>query len=165
MPTKNNRRNTIINLFVDYQLAYAGSAFVPGEQQLSDWLNTTLAHLQLNGDYELSVRIVDDAEITELNQTYRNKAGATNVLSFPFDNVHDLPLDVDMLGDIVIAADVISKEAEEQQKKVEAHWAHICIHGLLHLLGYDHIDAAEAEEMESLEIAILAQLVIENPYL
>ena len=150
---------------IDYQPIYQGKQFFPNEALIRQWLICSAKHLQLSNDYELSVRLVDDAEISELNQTYRHKKGTTNVLSFPFVNEHELPLNIDILGDIVIAAEVIAEEADEQGKSVEAHWAHMCVHGFLHLLGYDHIDASEAEEMECLEIAILAELGINNPYL
>ena len=98
-----------------------------------------------------------------LNHTYRGKDYATNVLSFPAD----LPpeLDLPLLGDLVVCAPVVAREATEQHKQLNAHWAHMVIHGCLHLLGYDHIDDAEADEMEALERELLAQLGIADPYL
>jgi len=111
---------------------------------------------------ELTIRIVDEKEMMKLNETYRHKQGPTNVLSFPAE----LPKEVEtsLLGDIVICAPIIEKEAKEQHKTLNAHWAHITIHGCLHLLGFDHTQEQDAEEMEQLEITLLKKLGIENPY-
>jgi probable rRNA maturation factor len=111
---------------------------------------------------ELTLRITDSAEVQQLNKTYRDKDQSTNVLSFPAD----LPpeLNIPLLGDIIISAEVVEQEALEQGKSSEAHWAHMVIHGTLHLLGYDHIDDNDAEEMESLETQLLSQLGYANPY-
>ena len=98
----------------------------------------------------------------ELNREYRGKDYPTNVLSFPCD--WDLPEEPRLLGDVVIAAAVVNREAKEQKKTMEAHWAHIVIHGFLHLLGYDHIEDADAEKMENTERNILAQLGYADPY-
>lgn len=112
---------------------------------------------------ELSLRIVDEEEITDLNNQYRGKNTSTNVLSFPAD----IPthIDIQLLGDIVICSQVVEREAQDQCKKKSSHWAHMIVHGTLHLLGYDHISDDEAEIMEGLEIDILNQFGIENPYL
>ena len=112
---------------------------------------------------ELSLRIVTPEEITSLNDRYRQQAKATNVLSFPAE----LPehIELPLLGDLVICAQVVEQEARDQGKSSAAHWAHMVIHGTLHLLGYDHIDEAEAKIMESLEIKILKSMNIANPYL
>ena len=112
---------------------------------------------------ELTIRLVNEAEITELNHTYRNNNKATNVLSFPAD----LPehIDIPLLGDMIICPSVVKREATEQHKALSSHWAHMVIHGTLHLLGYDHINEREAEEMENLEIQLLAGLGIDNPYI
>ncbi len=112
---------------------------------------------------ELAVRIVGTDEIRQLNRTYRHKDVPTNVLSFPFDAPPGV--DLPMLGDIAIAAPVVQTEAVEQGKDVEAHWAHMVVHGVLHLLGYDHIVDNEAQVMERLEIEVLAGLGYPNPYL
>jgi probable rRNA maturation factor len=111
---------------------------------------------------ELTLRITDSAEVQQLNKTYRDKDQSTNVLSFPAD----LPpeLNIPLLGDIIISAEVVEQEALEQGKSSEAHWAHMVIHGTLHLLGYDHIDDNDAEAMESLETQLLSQLGYANPY-
>ncbi len=111
---------------------------------------------------ELTVRIVDGAEAAELNRRYRGRSGPTNVLSFPFDGMPgvDLPL----LGDIVVCAPVVVREAREQGKPERAHWAHIVVHGVLHLLGYDHVEPEQARIMEGLEKQILGKLGIPDPY-
>ena len=120
-----------------------------------------LSHLHI-GDKEITVRFVNNDESQQLNNDYRGKDKPTNVLSFPFECPPEVPLD--LLGDLVICVPVIAREAEEQQKPIAHHYAHMIVHGTLHLLGYDHIEDAEAEEMEGLEIAILAKLAIDDPY-
>jgi len=132
----------------------------PSDAQLESWVNTVLA--SLDEEFELTIRIVDEIESAQLNQTYRHKKGATNILSFPFE-VPD-GIELNLLGDLVICATVLEREATEQQKTLHHHWAHIVIHGTLHLLGYDHIEDAEAEEMETKEIELLQTLSIPNPY-
>lgn len=112
---------------------------------------------------EISVRIVDEPEMQLLNQTWRGKNKTTNVLSFPSDNPPVSKLN--HLGDIVVCAPVIESEAQEQGKSLDAHWAHMCIHGTLHLLGHDHIEDEEASVMENLETGVLATLDFPNPYL
>lgn len=112
---------------------------------------------------ELSIRLVDEAESAALNQQYRGKTGPTNVLSFPADLPEALQLP--LLGDLVICRAVVEREAEEQDKVPQHHWAHMVIHGTLHLLGFDHINDEDAEQMETKEIELLSQLQITNPYL
>ncbi len=111
---------------------------------------------------QLTLRLVDEAESAELNQQYRGKPGPTNVLAFP----SPLPegVQADFLGDLVICAPVVEREACEQGKSPRAHWAHIVIHGALHLCGHDHQNDAEAQRMEQLEIELLRSLRIANPY-
>jgi probable rRNA maturation factor len=138
----------------------------PDHQSIQRWIDAALE--EVHQDTEIVIRIVDEPEMTELNERYRHKQGATNILSFPFEvpeGIH-APEDGDMnlLGDLVICAPVLKKEAREQHKNLDQHWAHIIVHGVLHLLGYDHIDDNEAEAMENKEIAILHKLNIENPY-
>ena len=100
-----------------------------------------------------------------LNKEYRGKDKPTNVLSFPFDDMAGLPEEeTRLLGDLVICAPVVRKEAKKQDKRPKDHWAHMVVHGTLHLLGYDHIEEAEASEMEALEARILEQFGIKNPY-
>ncbi|MFZ2315325.1 MAG: rRNA maturation RNase YbeY [Gammaproteobacteria bacterium] len=113
---------------------------------------------------ELNIRIVSIPEMTELNTTYRHKTGPTNVLSFPFDMPDGIELDLPILGDLVICADVVNQEALDQGKTREAHWAHMVVHGVLHLLGYDHENDQDAELMESIEITIMDKLKFPNPY-
>ena len=109
------------------------------------------------------IRIVGEQEIREMNNRFRGKDASTNVLSFPAD----LPdhIDIPLLGDLIICADVVRQEAIEQHKALSDHWAHMLVHGTLHLLGYDHIEDGEADEMEALEIIILNKLGVANPYL
>ena len=145
---------------LDLQLATAASA-LPGEAQLRRWCE--LALRQRTAPSELTIRIVDEAEGRELNRTWRGKDYATNVLSFPAEIPEGL-LDIPLLGDLVICAQVVAREAAEQDKSADAHWAHLTIHGCLHLLGYDHIEDAEAEEMEALERQLLAELGYPDPY-
>lgn len=132
----------------------------PSDEQLELWVNTVLT--KLDDDFELTIRIVDKIESAQLNETYRHKQGATNILSFPFE-VPD-GMELNLLGDLVICAPVLESEAKIQNKPLHNHWAHIVIHGTLHLLGYDHIDDADALEMESKEIELLQTLSIPNPY-
>ncbi len=132
----------------------------PSDAQLELWVNTVLTNL--DDDFELTIRIVDETESAQLNETYRHKKGTTNILSFPFEVPDEIELN--LLGDLVICASVLEREALEQNKPLHNHWAHIVIHGTLHLLGYDHIDDAEAEEMEAKEIELLQTLSIPNPY-
>ena len=110
-----------------------------------------------------SVQIVGSDEMRELNNTWRGKNKPTNVLSFPMQSPDGL--DLKILGDLALCADVINTEAEQQQKPAQAHWAHMVVHGMLHLQGFDHIDDQQADEMEALEIRILDQLGFDNPYL
>ncbi len=133
----------------------------PDQQQIQLWVDTALE--SYNKDTEIVVRIVDEQESAELNEEYRHKSGPTNILSFPVDVPEGIELN--LLGDLVICAPVLEKEAREQHKILAHHWAHIIVHGVLHLLGYDHIDETEAELMENKEIAILNKLNINNPYI
>jgi probable rRNA maturation factor len=133
---------------------------VPAEAQFDSWVRRVLAG-RLD-EVQLTIRITDESEIRELNATYRGKDKPTNVLSFPFEAPPGVELP--LLGDIIICAQVVAAEAQAQGKPLEAHWAHMVIHGTLHLLGYDHIDEAEAEQMEGLEIELLTGLGYANPY-
>lgn len=144
---------------LDLQVA-ADVAGMPDEAAIRRWVETALAGRR--EEAQLTVRITDEAEITDLNRTYRGKDRPTNVLSFPFEAPPGVELP--LLGDIIICAAVVADEAHEQGKPLEAHWAHMVIHGTLHLLGYDHIEEAEAAAMEGLEIELLAGLGYANPY-
>ncbi|KUM41843.1 rRNA maturation RNase YbeY [Pseudomonas sp. EpS/L25] len=145
---------------LDVQVA-SEAADLPEEPDLRRWCERALRARQ--GDSELTIRLVDEDEGRELNRTWRHKDYATNVLSFPAD-VPDEFLDIPLLGDLVICAPVVAREAAEQGKPADAHWAHLVIHGCLHLLGYDHLDDDEAEEMEDLERQLLAELGYPDPY-
>lgn len=147
-------------LELDLQIA-SQAPQLPSAAQFRAWCEVALR--QRTADSELTIRLVDEAEGRELNHSYRHKDYATNVLSFPAD-VPDELLDIPLLGDLVICAPVVEREAGEQGKSLEAHWAHLVIHGCLHLLGYDHIEEAEAEEMEALERTLLAELGHPDPY-
>ncbi|MEP1469744.1 MAG: rRNA maturation RNase YbeY [Halieaceae bacterium] len=150
-----------MNLTVDIQSA--SSEPVPDEGDIRHWISSALNGAPEQGDaFEVSVRLVDEAEMTELNSNYRGKSGATNVLSFPSDLPDELQLP--LLGDIVMCVPVVAREANEQGKSQQAHWAHMTIHGTLHLLGYDHIDDTDAARMEALETHILKQLDYPCPY-
>ena len=150
------------DLTLDYQLAN-GITKAPEEHAVHRWVATTLDYLQKNDKaVELTVRIAALEEAQQLNNEFRNKDYATNVLSFPFNSPVELP--VTLLGDLVICQSVVEREAEEQQKSAIDHWTHMVIHGTLHLLGYDHIEDDEAEEMERIERNILASLEISDPY-
>ncbi|WP_027157402.1 rRNA maturation RNase YbeY [Methylobacter luteus] len=133
----------------------------PDEAQIQAWIDAALE--DVSQDTEIVIRIVDEAESAQLNDQYRHKKGPTNILSFPFE-VPD-GIDLNLLGDLVICAPVVAREAVEQHKLPIHHWAHIIVHGVLHLLGYDHIDEDEAEQMEGKEIEILKKLNINNPYI
>lgn len=132
----------------------------PTAAQFELWVETVLVD-QVR-DIELVIRIVDELESAALNEQYRHKVGPTNVLSFPVE----LPEGVDtpLLGDLVICAPVVVREAQEQNKLVHDHWAHLVIHGVLHLLGFDHIEDQPAEQMEAEEVFVLKKLSINNPY-
>ena len=146
---------------IELDVQCASSAAVPDEADLRRWCE--LALRQRTADSELTIRLVDEPEGRELNRTWRQKDYATNVLSFPAD-VPDELLDIPLLGDLVICVPVVEREAAEQGKTLSAHWAHLVIHGCLHLLGYDHIDDEEAEEMESLDRQLLAERGHPDPY-
>lgn len=149
------------SIFVDLQIATENIEALPTEEQIVQWAT---AAVQPEGDeVEMTVRIVDEAESHELNLTYRGKDRPTNVLSFPFECPDEVELP--LLGDLVICRQVVEREAAEQEKPLMAHWAHMVVHGSLHLLGYDHIEDDEAEEMESLETQIMQGLGFDDPYL
>lgn len=134
---------------------------IPSRQCLEQWVTLTLKS-QRQKATEVTIRIVDKKESAYLNDTYRHKNKPTNVLAFPF--VAPPGIKMDLLGDIVICAPIVIAEAKEQEKMVMAHWAHLVVHGLLHLLGYDHIKLKEALVMEKIEITIMKKLGYKNPY-
>ncbi len=144
---------------VDVQIA-SDEDDLPDPAELRRWARAAVSGLR--EESELTIRIVDEAEGARLNSSYRNEDRATNVLSFPFAPPEGV--DMPLLGDIVICAPVVRREADEQSKSADSHWAHMVVHGSLHLLGYDHMQAREALKMETLETRILADLGFDNPY-
>ena len=148
------------NVIIDLQIASENQSNLPTLEQFTLW--ATQAVRAESVEPEMTIRIVDEAESHELNLTYRGKDRPTNVLSFPFECPEEV--DLPLLGDLIICRQVVEREAEEQGKPLLAHWAHMVVHGSLHLLGYDHIEDDEAEEMESLEAEIMTGLGFEDPY-
>ncbi|MGH8119935.1 MAG: rRNA maturation RNase YbeY [Gammaproteobacteria bacterium] len=133
---------------------------LPSNQHIRKWVRAALGDCACQS--ELTVRLVGTMEASRLNRKWRNKKGPANVLSFPAGDAHGILHG--LLGDIVLCAPVIAREAMQQGKKPIAHWAHMIIHGTLHLMGYDHKKPAETRKMESLEIKILADMGIADPY-
>lgn len=148
-----------MNLTVDIQVASEDDGHPP-PVAIEQWIAAAIGDSL--DEAELTVRIVDSKEITRLNHSYRGSDKATNVLSFPADIPQHIELP--LLGDLVICADIVAAEASAQSKSRHAHWAHMVIHGTLHLLGYDHIEDHDAAVMEAREIELLAGLNIDNPY-
>lgn len=144
-------------LSIDLQLAYP-AADIPSAEEFKRWAGSALRQPQ----GEVTIRVVDRTESQELNRNYRGKDKPTNVLSFPFEAPEHLPSHY--LGDLVICAPVVLAEAREQGKPAASHWAHMVIHGMLHLQGYDHQDEVHAEEMEQLERQIMSDLGYPDPY-
>ena len=148
----------------DYQIDIDSNSIsqqLPSDAQIQQWISCALASQQLD-EAEVSVYIVDADEGRELNREYRQRDYATNVLSFPADIPPEV--EIPLLGDLVVCAPVVEREATEQGKPLDAHWAHMLIHGSLHLLGFDHIEEADAEAMEALETQLLASLGYADPY-
>lgn len=148
-------------MIIDLQIACEQESGLPTVEQIEQW--ATAAVQPQSDEVEMTVRIVDEAESHALNLNYRGKDRPTNVLSFPFECPDEVELP--LLGDLVICRQVVEREAQEQDKPLMAHWAHMVVHGSLHLLGYDHIEDDEAEEMESLETQIMTGLGFADPYL
>lgn len=133
---------------------------IPSESDIDDWIRTALLHTGRNRA-ELTLRIVDQEEITSLNRTYRDRNYPTDVLSFAPNLPAGLPLD--LLGDIVICADIVNNQANQLNAAMHSHWARIVTHGVLHLCGFDHEDSDEADKMETTEFTILSKLGIQHP--
>jgi len=152
-------------LILDVQLA-CDDPGIPDEEQMRGWIAAAVSAAKRCDDsnIEVSVRVVDADEIQALNELYRQQARATNVLSFPADPQATPPGEAMLLGDVVVCAPVVRAEAVQQGKPLASHWAHMLVHGTLHLLGYDHDADAEAARMEGLEIEILVTHGIANPY-
>ena len=151
---------------VDVQIA-CSSNDIPPTSEIEAWVARALraSGEAFAAQAELSVRVVDTREMQDLNREYRQQDKPTNVLSFPGGPVAGLPAGAaTILGDVVVCADVVSREAAEQRKPLADHWAHMLVHGTLHLLGYDHGNASQAAEMEGLETRILEQYGLRDPY-
>lgn len=146
-----------INVEVQYAIT---REFLPTEVDIKQWVRMAIADRL--SDAELTVRLVDESESAQLNEDFRHQQGSTNVLSFPMECMEEVG--VSLLGDIAICAEVVEREAVAQNKAVTAHYAHMVVHGVLHLLGYDHIESEEAQRMEKLETEILGQLGYSDPY-
>lgn len=147
-----------LDLSVQYACNREG---VPSRIDFRRWLRAAEP-----GAARVTVRIVDEDEGRELNRDYRGKDYATNVLTFAYDEGEDMPLPdgLPLMGDLVLCRQVVEREAAEQGKALDAHYAHLSVHGMLHLQGFDHIEDAEAEEMEAREREILAGLGYPDPY-
>ena len=148
-------------IYLDLQHATESLDGLPIEAEFQQWLNAAVIPFQ--ADAEVTIRLVDEQESHALNLEYRGKDRPTNVLSFPFEAPPGMELE--LLGDLIICRQVVEKEALEQNKPLTAHWAHMVVHGSLHLLGYDHIEDEEAEEMESLETEIMQNMGFVDPYI
>jgi len=146
-------------IILDLQIA-CDQQNLPSQENFEHWLHAVLS--QVKPDAEVTIRLVESAESQALNSQYRGKDRPTNVLSFEFDAPPMIELD--LLGDLIICKQIIEKEAIEQDKPLLNHWAHMVVHGTLHLLGYDHIENDQAVVMETLEKEILASLAIDDPY-
>ncbi|MBE0482606.1 MAG: rRNA maturation RNase YbeY [Bacterioplanes sp.] len=153
-----------MNMILDLQIAdeVVNDTALPSQDQFEHWVAAALQHAHADEELELTIRLVASDESQQLNYDYRGKNKPTNVLSFPFEA--PAHIDLPLLGDLVICVDVVVSEATEQHKALIAHWAHMVIHGCLHLLGFDHIKDDEAEEMENRERQIMAQLGFPDPY-
>lgn len=160
---KTGAQASAVKVSLDLQLK-SRAAYVPTRRAFSTWINKALLG-RVDGAVEITLRVVGPAEMRTLNREYRGKDYATNVLSFPFDAPKDIALPVRVLGDIVLCAATVQREAREQGKEIGAHWAHLTVHGVLHLLGLDHHTPRHATVMEGAEIAVLALLGYANPYL
>lgn len=147
--------------YVDIQNASSDPLLV-SEDEITRWVEQTLQKEVESA--ELTVRFVDEDEIMQLNNTYRKQNKTTNVLAFPSNLPDGITLDYPLLGDIIVCPKVLMQESEEQNKPLVAHWAHIIIHGVLHLLGYDHMKDEDARTMQQQEIAVLAHFQYANPY-
>ncbi|MER1976873.1 rRNA maturation RNase YbeY [Pseudocitrobacter faecalis] len=148
-------------VILDLQLACEDNTGLPDESQFQTWLDAVIPQFQ--EESEVTIRLVDTAESHELNLTYRGMDKPTNVLSFPFEAPPGM--EMPLLGDLIICRQVVEREAKEQNVSLDSHWAHMVVHGSLHLLGYDHIQDDEAEEMEGIETEIMLALGYEDPYI
>ena len=139
----------------------ASNTFIPSRYFLQRWVNKALS--KQVGTNAVNIRLVSKKESAALNSTYRHKNGPTNILSFPFEPPPGVSSA--FLGDLVICAPLVNQQAKQQAKTPLTHWAHLVIHGCLHLIGYDHVHDKDATKMETLEIKLLEELGYENPYI
>ena len=151
------------NIKLDLQITIKDKS-IPTKKDFTKWL-TLAAQIAPPPKHknEICIRIIDEKESAHLNKTYRHKQGATNILSFAYQQDIDENND-NLLGDLAICAPIITRQAQQQSKLLLAHWAHIVIHGYLHLLGYEHQTQQETTKMEQLEIEILDKLGYPDPY-
>lgn len=149
-----------MSVLLDLQVA-CENPDIPCQEKIQRCLDSVLLHQDM-GEQEITVRIVDKDESQQLNHEYRGKDKPTNVLSFPFESPPGI--DMNLLGDLVICADIVSEEAQQQNKSALHHWYHMLVHGSLHLMGFDHLEDHDADHMEALEIAILAKIGVDDPY-
>ncbi len=154
-----NLNHKHLELDLDLQIAIKNES-LPSQADFELWVRIALRDTMTQA--ELTIRIVDEAESKNLNSSYRGKDKPTNVLSFPFEAPPKI--DIPLLGDLIICAPVVELEAKQQNKSLQVHWAHMVVHGCLHLLGYDHSQDAEADKMESLETQLIESLGFNNPY-
>lgn len=156
------KKNTLepqVSIELELQIA-SDTKTLPHPAQIREWVSAALTgHVDTA---ELTIRVVDEEESAELNERFRGKPGPTNVLSFPYAPMPGIASRI--LGDLVICAPLVEQQAEEQEKTLLAHWAHMVVHGTLHLLGYNHEFDEEAEEMEGIETDILVRLGFPPPY-
>lgn len=139
----------------------ASNTFIPSRYFLQRWVNKALAKQVTTN--QVNIRLVGKKESAELNSRYRHKKGPTNILSFPFEPPPGISSA--LLGDLVVCAALVNQQAKQQEKTRLAHWAHLIIHGCLHLIGYDHVHDKDANKMEAIEIQLLKELGYENPYI
>lgn len=151
-----------MNVLIDLQIADNNPDGLPSLDLLQQWSKAALEAAEYTDDAELTVRMVDEDEIHVLNRNYRSVDRPTNILSFPFECPDEVKLP--LIGDLVICRQILEKEAMDQQKTFFEHFAHLIVHGTLHLIGYDHIDPKDAEIMEPLEIKALKNLGYRDPY-
>ncbi len=139
---------------------------IPASDKIQQWIDTSIQTVPIILNpirHSLTIRFIDENESASLNEQFRHKKGPTNVQAFPDESIEGF--ESDSLGDLAICVPLLIQEASNQQKTTEAHFVHLIVHGLLHLLGYDHQEKKEASEMENLETAILKKIGFENPYL
>ena len=159
--------NVLMNVTIELMNASSDSD-LPALKDFQHWTEATILALQQFDEInvpdspELSIRVIDENESADLNLNYRQKSGPTNILSFPFSGIQGT--DISLLGDIAICAPLVRQEAVQQDKTLEAHWAHLTVHGVLHLNGFDHEEVLAAKEMETLETDILKTLGFPDPY-